>query len=301
MTASKPKWKTRQYWARLGIFAIVVLFATIIVGQIVFMHLSAEAIIRPAPSDVSRPDDFVAEDVSFIGGDDLMLSGWYVPPENRAVIILLHGYDANRTQLLWHMRQLVDAGFGVLAYDLRGHGESEGAQRTNGWRDVDDVAGAIDFLADKAETIGIFGFSVGGQVALRAAAAYPALRAVFVDGPAGATAGDYPPPVNIQEQFVFRLAPIMDRMLADRTGTPIPASVMDSLPRIAPHPIFFVATGQHPQIPGGEIRLVRPFYEATRDHAQWWPIPETGHGGGWLVRPDEYARNLVDFFSRMIA
>ncbi|MEZ4670800.1 MAG: alpha/beta hydrolase [Anaerolineae bacterium] len=250
-----------------------------------------------APSSVELPADFPAQEITFTGGDNLKLSGWYIEPHNDAVVILLHGYDANRTQLLWQARQLLDAGFGILLYDLRGHGESEGEQRTNGWRDVDDVAAALTVLDGRAGNIGIYGFSIGGQVALRAAAELPTIHAVFVDGPAGATAADYPAPANIQEQFIFRLAPIADRMLSDRTGTPIPNSVVDALPTIAPRPIYFVATGQHPQIPGGEIRLIKPFYELVKDHAQWWEIPEAGHGGGWQTRAEEYAMKLTTFFA----
>ena len=199
--------------------------------------------------------------------------------------------------MLWHARQLVDAGFGVLMYDLRGHGESEGHQRTNGWRDVDDVAGAIEFLREEAGVIGIYGFSIGGQIALRAATEFPAIGAVFADGPAGTTAEDLPAPSNIQEQFVFRLAPIGDFMLSQRTDTAIPPALIDTLPTIAPRPIYFVATGQHPHIPGGEIRLVKSFYEQTEAHAEWWQIPDVGHGGGWRTYPDAYAHNLIQFFT----
>ncbi len=293
---TRPKWKTWQYWLRLSIFAVFVGILTIAIGQIVFIHLETDAKIKPAPSNVSLPDNFPAEEITFVGGDDLVLAAWYAASENGTVIILLHGYDANRTQLIWHAQQLIEAGFGVLMVDLRGHGESEGEQRTYGWRDVEDVAGAVNFLADKADRIGIYGFSVGGQIALRAAANIPTIQAVFVDGPSFATSRDLPSPANIQEVFVFGLAPIGDRMLSDRTNTPIPPSVMESLPKIAPRPIFFVATVQHPQIPGGEARMIRPYYERTEDHAQWWEIRETGHGGGWNARPDEYARNLIEFF-----
>lgn len=296
----RARWKTFGYWARLGIFALFAGCMVISLGQIAFMHMATDANIRPVHSNVVLPEDFDANEVTFMGGDDLTLSGWYVMPENDTVIILLHGYDANRTQLLWHAQQLTDAGFGILLYDLRGHGESEGDQRSNGWRDIDDVVGAVEFLHDKTDVIGIYGFSVGGQIALRATAKMPEIQAVFVDGPSGTNASDVPPPVNIQEQFVFRLSFIGDRMLSDRTNTPIPQAVMEILPQIAPRPIFFVATGQHPMIPGGEARLVRPFYEITKDYAEWWEIPDTGHGGGWNKYPDDYASYMVEFFSQIV-
>ena len=42
------------------------------------------------------------EEVTFTGGDGIQLAGWYVPPANGAVIILLHGYGGTRASMLWH-------------------------------------------------------------------------------------------------------------------------------------------------------------------------------------------------------
>lgn len=273
---------------------------TVIVGQVAYFSMQVNALLEPAPSDVAPPSGFEVEQVTFRGGDNLRLSGWYVAPQNDTVVILLHGYGGNRADLTWHAGQLIDAGFGVLMYDLRGHGESDGLQRSYGWADVADVESAVTFLERRGvEEVGVYGFSLGGQVALRAAGQMPELAAVFVDGPAEATAADLPEPVNLQEQVVFRLAPLQDRMMSNRTGVPVPTGVIEEVPHIAPRPIFFVVTGGEIWIPGGEPRLVRPFYEAAGDNATWWEIPKTVHGGGWIARDGEYAEALVTFFSQI--
>ena len=41
---------------------------------------------------------------------------------------------------------LVRAGFTVLAFDARGHGQSGGETNALGWRGASDVAGAVAFL-----------------------------------------------------------------------------------------------------------------------------------------------------------
>ena len=58
----------------------------------------------PAPSQVEIPADlpFDVEEVTFLSEDGLRIAGWYVPPENGALVILLHGYGGNRTAMIWH-------------------------------------------------------------------------------------------------------------------------------------------------------------------------------------------------------
>ena len=84
---------------------------------------------------------------------------------------MLHGYGGHRALMLLHAQALARAGFGVLFYDLRGHSQSGGDQRTFGWADVADVEAAVQYLQSRSgiepEHIGIFGFSMGGQIALR--------------------------------------------------------------------------------------------------------------------------------------
>ena len=104
--------------------------------------------LTPTPGQVDIPADlpFQVEEVSFPGGDNLKLAGWYAPPAKGATIILLHGYGGNRANMIWHANILVKAGYGVLMYDERASGESEGQRRSYGWEDAQDVGGALDFL-----------------------------------------------------------------------------------------------------------------------------------------------------------
>jgi hypothetical protein len=65
-----------------------------------------------------------ARDVSFPASDGVRLAGWYVPGHNGAAVIVLHGSHGTRSDTLAHVRMLVAAGYGVLAFDARGHGQS---------------------------------------------------------------------------------------------------------------------------------------------------------------------------------
>jgi pimeloyl-ACP methyl ester carboxylesterase len=68
-------------------------------------------------------------------------------------------------------------GYDVLAYDSRAHGQSGGEHCTYGFHERRDVSRALDAVG-AAEAI-LFGSSMGGAVALQAAAVEPRIRGVI--------------------------------------------------------------------------------------------------------------------------
>ena len=85
-----------------------------------------------------------------------------------------------------HARLLASHGYGVLLYNARGSGLSEGDPNGWGWDWQRDVVGAIDFLQARDgvedDRIGGLGLSTGADVLIEVAAHDPELRAVVADG-----------------------------------------------------------------------------------------------------------------------
>ena len=71
--------------------------------------------------------------MAFKADDGVKLSGWYRPTRNGATVIVLHGGGGDRTGAIAHAKLLVRHGYGVLLYDARGRGRSEGTQNSFGW------------------------------------------------------------------------------------------------------------------------------------------------------------------------
>ncbi|MFT3891874.1 MAG: alpha/beta hydrolase [Anaerolineales bacterium] len=257
----------------------------------------------PAPSHVILPADlsFTVEDVRFEGGDGFAMSGWKVPSQNGVTIILLHGYDGNCMAMLWHAQQLVEAGYGVLLYDERASGESEGTRRSYGWEDPRDVAGAIRFIQTESggsgERIGIGGCSIGAQIALQSAAEYPELEAVWADGPASVRAQDMPVPRNPIVALVMLGNYSLDWVYEIGLHMDAPAPMIHTIGNIAPRPIMMVGGGTSQPFFGSEAEMMIPRYaQFAGPNAQTWIVPEAVHCDGPNHRPDEYARRMVEFF-----
>src|SRR5918992_2150442 len=161
---------------------VLVLFGFLFLISICGFYVS----IRP-PKIISsitpRAYNLQYENVSFKTADGITLRGWHVPSEKKTekTLILLHGYPADKGDILPALAFL-QKDFNLLLFDFRYLGESEGSYSTAGAKEVEDLLAAIRFLKSRAITeVGVWGFSMGGAVALMATEQAPEIRAVVAE------------------------------------------------------------------------------------------------------------------------
>lgn len=130
-------------------------------------------------------------DEKWKNSDSTQSVGWLLSQGKPApAVILSHGYGSNRSELLTLSFELWKAGYNVLVYDLRGHGESPVKWSGLGTYERDDLLSAIKFLrSQRTESgqelvdgrVGLYGVDLGGYVSLVASSQDPAIKAVAVD------------------------------------------------------------------------------------------------------------------------
>ena len=108
------------------------------------------------------------------------------PPGARPGVVVLHGLGGNRGTVASIATSFADAGYSVLAYDARGHGESGGDVTLAGPREVADLRAVRNAFAarpDVSDTrIGAWGISYGGgQIWNALAAGVPFAAAEVVE------------------------------------------------------------------------------------------------------------------------
>ncbi len=118
-----------------------------------------------------------------VGPPSARLVSWVAPERGRPVrgtVALMHGVRMDKRSLVSLGVALVDAGYRVVLVDLRGHGESTGEYLTYGAREAEDVATVLRTLGDAEPlgSVGAYGFSYGGAVALALAESDARVKAV---------------------------------------------------------------------------------------------------------------------------
>ncbi len=234
-----------------------------------------------------------ARDVSFAAADGTRLSGWYVPGRNGAAVITMHGSHGTRLDTVSHLRMLSAAGYGVLAYDARGHGASGGRANALGWSGAQDVAAALRFVqaqpgVDRGH-VAALGLSMGGEEALRAAASGVPLTAVVADGAGASTQGDEelvshgPGPLYASVSWLT----MREVELASGAGEPAPLNRLVGRVRV---PVLLIASS------GGDERTVDAAYaQRMGANATLWYIANAQHTEGLRTVPRDYTVRVLAF------
>jgi hypothetical protein len=111
--------------------------------------------------------------------------GWFFPGLRGApTVILCHGYQSSRGELLTLVSALQDHQYNVYVFDFAAHGSNAGVT-TFGYREADEIRAAIDALAKRNDVdpvrFGLWGYNLGAYAALREAEKDPRVRALALD------------------------------------------------------------------------------------------------------------------------
>ena len=177
------RWYTKLLMALLALAFFAVLATTAIAGFLVYrivkpQRTSSEINMASFPG---RPEVLEFEVPGGLGKRE----GWFFPGLRGApTIILCHGYESSRGELLTLEAALQDHQYNVFVFDFAAHGGNAGIS-TLGYREVDEVRAAVDVLAARPDLdptrFGLWGYNLGAYAALREAENDKRIRALVLD------------------------------------------------------------------------------------------------------------------------
>jgi uncharacterized protein len=238
------------------------------------------------------------EEVTLETADGRELSAWYVPSRNRTAVLLSHGSGGSRERVAAHVRMLARHGYGVLALDNPGNGESQGHSNGLGDNAQPAVDAALRWLTLRDDVdprrIAGFGVSLGAEILLEAASREPRLRAIVADGPGRPLDGQR---VNDPALPERTFAALWLQTVRAVSGTRAAPSLFGLMPRIAPRPVLLIAGGVGAP---DEIPTNRAYRDSGGPTTQLWELPDAGHTGGLRTHPAEYERRTTAFLDQAL-
>jgi pimeloyl-ACP methyl ester carboxylesterase len=298
--AARPRRPRRTTRARRAARAAAWVVGALLVAQVLLIPFGTAVWTVHAPRlPVDEASLGIAHDeIRIPMPDGGKLAAWYVPSRNGAALLVVHGSSGNRERVADHARMLARHGYGVLALDLPGNGESDGRSNGMGSNAQPALTAAVGYLGRRGDVedgrIGGLGLSLGAEVLLEAAARDERIRAVVADG-AERDSDDvrleHVGGAALRAQHWLTL-----QVVRGISGMHPPGPLVDLVARIAPRPVLLIATSSR-----SEIAVNRVYRSKAGPTATLWELPGAKHTRGLDSYPRAYERRVAGFLGRALA
>ncbi len=253
--------------------------------------------IRHFPLQTPEDYNLSYENITFKSTDRLLIKGWLIKhPAPKGTIIFAHGYNANRGKL--EVAAFFNwAGFSVLMFDFRGHGESEGDYISMGYHESKDILGAIIFLSQR-EDVNLdylygFGQSMGAAALIFAQEQKPSFDGLILES-------TYPDlHQNIATRFKrtyglpkFPFATSMTLFGSLILGVnSFSTSPINSIPKVR-MPVFLIHDLSDNSV---SLENAWDLYNAANEPKKLWIVENASHTGAYTAAEEEFERRVLSF------
>jgi len=247
------------------------------------------------------------ERIAIRSADGIDLVAHYLPArgDSGRLVILAHGYTANGwTMSAYAQFYHEELGYGVLAPDARGHGESGGDYIGYGWPERRDYLQWIRLMLERLgpETrIVLHGVSMGGATVLMASGEPdlpPQVKAIVED--CGYTSVDDELSYQLKRMYGKEREPFIpeaSRLAKSRVGYSFEeASALEQV-RKSRTPTLFIHGGSDAFVP---TEMVHRLYDACAAEKGIWVVPGAGHAVSFSVDREGYVSRVRSFLERYV-
>ena len=290
--------RDKRYWRNLALFGFSVLAITLAVGVLHLARQKAFEYVHPerrvhSLDDTPASQGIPYEEITLTTADGLALRAWYTPPQNNAVVLVAHAHNGARPTNMHSLFARHE--YGVVSWDFRAHGESEGEVCSFGYYEVLDVEAALDFaLAQpEVERVAAWGGSMGGATVIMAAARRSEIEAIVADSAFAALEDELIVMIRLKW-----MRPLIQFFAEWETGASIDdLRPVDVIGQISPRPVFIIQGLSDAMVP---ISAGQRLYDAAGDPRTMWFEEGVGHLMMIDAFPEEYESRIIEFLDNAL-
>jgi uncharacterized protein len=299
---------------RRALRSVLVLVLLVAVGYLGISWKYADGVTRVTRDPLKKTPAYVQTnyaDVSFKSRDGLTLKGWWFPAPGAApatkAAVMVHGKDQNRIDSSFDpgriARALLADGWSVLLFEMRGHGQSEGLRWGLGEYEPNDILGAIDLAAERANVprsrVATIGESMGGGSVLMTVGRDPSIGPVVTDSAyasAPVVVDEVGPQYSGLPAFFTPGLVLMSRIVYDiDIGSVVPTDVVRAHPERA---FFFIQCVDDHTVAmhhGVDLKAA-----SANPDTQLWLVKDCGHVKAFITHPQEWTDRVLAFLDKHI-
>jgi pimeloyl-ACP methyl ester carboxylesterase len=225
-------------------------------------------------------------------------------PAERAgapVVVALHGYRGDRSEVLGIGSYLWRHGYGVLLLDFRGRGSSERQRISMGAWEVHDLAAALDWVRGRypGSPVGLVGYSMGAAVALMEAERHPHVKAIVADcayaSQAGVLSYGVQRLIRLRGDFLLPAAALFHR--GYRRPTFEQVTPIAHAPEWRGKALFFIGSEDDQTVCPHDARRL---FQAAPEPKVLWVVKDAPHCGAYFQDRERYCRLVRQFLDHYL-
>ncbi len=246
--------------------------------------------------------DVKKQSVKILSDDGLSLNaGYFAQPESHRWAIVVHGYRGRHDHMISYAQRYYDAGYQVLAPDLRACGESEGDYVGMGWPDHLDMLRWMDWILanDPEAQIVMHGVSMGAAtVMMTSGESVPEQLVAFVEDCGYTSVWDiFASELGLRFHLptfpLLNSASVLAKLEANYSFSE--ASSLNQI-RNCDKPMLFIHGDQDNFVP---FEMEQVLYDAKPgDNKQLVAVQGAGHGYASTVLGDQYWETVFNFIDQ---
>ncbi len=280
------------FWIIIAIVIIALLYLGIsYIFSVFLVHSHRQPIVRGP-----REYGMTYEDIQFKSSDGLTLKGWFIPGKGKGIVVITHPFPFNRhgflkkyqgivtrlkpdVDLLQTARAVNRAGYSVLMFDFRNHGESSKGITGVGLTEYQDVLGALAYLKSRPDScslpVAFVSFCMGANSTIIAMskekAAFEKVKCIIAVQPVSMAVFLRCYVKKLYSVLALVLIPMVEKFCKMRGGyefremTPLPYCKDITIP------VLYVQARSDPWTIPDDIRS---FYDETPDPLELWLLEE---------------------------